>query len=150
MSFEPGDAYPGERLIRTKAANAVVDLAEKRASPLPFSHLMPLVGMKGKEAVGGHLHLTSYRLFFESHGFNRFTGKLSILLPSIRALSDESTFIKKQLRVAAERDYLFVVWGVSELTAEIEAARRAIEPHRAQVAALVQADPRKLGNGLHP
>lgn len=148
MEFVPSDAYPGERLILSKAANAVVDLTERGVRARPFQLLMPLVGMGRKEAVGGKLYLTSYRLVFKSHVFNRFTGTLSILLPSIRSVTDASTFLTKQIRVSADRDSLFVVWRREELMAAIDQARRTAEPDRERIAGLVGTDPVKLGHGL--
>lgn len=55
---------PGERLIKHSGANV----------------------QRGMEAVGGHLHLTSQRLVFESHAFNVQTGPTEIALADIQAV----------------------------------------------------------------
>lgn len=67
MGMEAGDLLPGEKLALTKSANAVVSLSEHGLSRFAAGQLMWCVGMEGKEAIGGKLHLTDMRLVFKSH-----------------------------------------------------------------------------------
>jgi hypothetical protein len=129
----------GEKLLVTKSANAVIKLSDLHLSPLPVDHLMPLVNMRGKEAIGGKLELTNYRLLFVSHAANRVTGKFSVLLPTIQGLRDASRFFAKKLEVqTATQTYEFVVWGVPQLIAQIEGAKAALsEGDVLQIARLV-------------
>lgn len=71
MSILGNDLLPGEYLIMSKFANMVVSVQDSGLSRFAFDDYMGLVGMKGKEAIGGKAHLTNYRIIFKSHFFNR-------------------------------------------------------------------------------
>ena len=77
MKITDADLLDSEKLIQTKNANAVIKVDEHGLSRFAFDQLMWMVGMKGKEAIGGKIHLTNYRLIFKSHRINRLTGKFS-------------------------------------------------------------------------
>ncbi len=113
---------------------------------------MGLVGMRGKEAIGGRLHLTNYRLVFRSHRFNRVRGTFSVFLPCVEELRDTSFAVTRQVTVStALQDLTFVVWGVPELIDTIDECRAEFEDNDAYIAdlaALVTAEPWKTGHGL--
>ena len=119
----------GEGLIASKAANAVIRLDEYGLSELAVGQLMGLIGMSGKEAIGGHLLLTNYRLVFEAHSFNRLTGSFSLFLPTILQLRDTSGVITKKMMVVTKTQRLeFVIWGVRAFAQAVAGARDALTP----------------------
>jgi hypothetical protein len=127
MTGSADEFLPGEKVLATKSANAVIKLGDLHLSALPVEHLMPLLNMRGKEAIGGKLQLTNYRLLFVSHAANRVTGKFSVLLPTIQCLRDASRFFAKKLEVqTATQTFEFVVWGVPQLIAQIEGTKAAL------------------------
>lgn len=140
--------YPGEQVLVSKDANAVITLSDHGLGSIPDTErAMASVGLGGKEAVGGRLHLTNWRLVFRSHPFNRVKGQVSIVLPTIVELMDASRFLTKKLRVttrSARHD--FIVWGIPDLIRAIEQARAQADG--AAIHAAVQADPSLLGSGL--
>jgi hypothetical protein len=99
------------------------------------------------EALGGRLHLTSFRLVFEAHPVNRVVGRLGIFLPTIVKLEDTSRLLARRLTVVTTgQPFEFVVWGVPALIARIRAAREAL-PHEApaRMFAELMAKPAILG-----
>jgi hypothetical protein len=144
MKVEDADLLPGERVVLSKPANAVIRLDEHGLSRFPADHLMRVTGFAGKEAIGGKLHLTNYRLFFKSHRVNRLTGAFSIFLPTITGLHDRSRWIAKKLEVATRlQTFEFVVWGVPAFIATIQAQASQITAAQALELAATQA-----GGGL--
>lgn len=73
----------GERLLHTSKANAVIVPSDYGLSRFAADDLLPLVGLAGREAIGGHLSVTSLRLVFVAHRFNRLKGSTSIPLTTI-------------------------------------------------------------------
>jgi hypothetical protein len=129
MGLSATDLLPDEVVVASKNANAVVRLSEVGLKRLPFDHGMRMIGFAGKEAIGGKLHLTSVRLLFASHSFNRVTGRLSIFLPSIVATRNASRGLSKKLEVqTALQTFEFVVWGVPDLIEAIDRQRQALGP----------------------
>ena len=116
MDLEATELLEGEQASLSKAANAVIKLSDYGLKNLPYDQLMNLVGFKNKEAVGGKLHLTNYRLVFKAHPINRVQGKFSIFLPALTGLKNTSpNFLTKRLEVRTELQvFEFVVWGVDD------------------------------------
>lgn len=140
MKVEASDLLPGERVLLSKPANAVIRLDEHGLSRLPADPLMRVMGFAGKEAIGGRLHLTSYRLLFKSHRVNRLAGQFSIFLPTITALHDRSRWIAKKLEVVTRLQSLeFVVWGVPAFISTIQAQAAQITAAQALELAAMQA-----------
>lgn len=150
MSLGDDDLLPGERPIQSKAANAVISMSEYGLEQRGYHGAMGLVGMKGQEAIGGKLHLTSYRLLFKSHGMNRATGSVSIYLPTITKLEDRSRFMARKIGVRTEAtDSEFVAWGVPGLIQSIQAAADAVGPaERHAMLAEIDRHPERSGGGL--
>ncbi|MFJ8108315.1 hypothetical protein [Streptomyces sp. NPDC096132] len=144
------DLLPGEGIILRKNANAVITVRAAGLSRFAFDDLMWLVGMRGKEAIGGRLYLTNYRLVFKSHRFNRVRGTFSIFLPTIEEVRDASFAVTRQVTVStALQDATFVVWGIPQLIETIDQCRAEFDPaYTADLAALVLAEPWKSGGGL--
>ena len=138
MAFSDSDLLPGEHHVRTKFANMVFAIKESGLSRFAFDDYMGLVGMDGKEAIGGKIHLTNYRIIFKSHFFNRVRGKHSIFLPNVVSVSD--TFNKLIVETTVQR-FEFVMWfkqvfidAVNREKAridsdEIERLKRAVVAH---------------------
>lgn len=106
--------------------------------------------MKGKEAIGGKLYLTNYRILFKAHRLNRLSGKFSIALPTIQSLKDTSRLLAKRMEVGTGTQmFEFVVWGIPELIKAVQGARDGLAP--AQVEELRTAAVEnygKFGKGL--
>ena len=129
MNISDGELMVNEQLLLSKAANAVIRLSEYGLSEFAASDLMWTVGMKGKEAIGGKLHVTNYRVIFKSHSFNRARGQFSIFLPTIRDIRDSSFFVSRKVTIGTKlAAFEFVVWGVRAVIEQVEAARNALDP----------------------
>jgi hypothetical protein len=150
MNTTPDDLLAGETVILSKNANAIITVDEQGLSRFAFDQLMWTVGMQGKEAIGGRLHLTNFRLIFKSHAINRLTGKFSILLPTIQEVKDVSRFLTKKVEIVTKTQHFeFVVWGIPELIAAITAAKTKLTAEQIQsLRANAAADYQKLGDGL--
>ncbi|MGY0067909.1 hypothetical protein ACWZEH_13980 [Streptomyces sp. QTS137] len=146
----PEDLLPGEGLVLRKNANAVIDVREAGLSRFAFDGLMGAVGMRGKEAIGGRVHLTNYRLVFRSHRVNRVRGTFSVFLPSVEKVANTSSGITRQVTVpTAMQDFTFVVWGVPKLIDTVDRSRAGFDDARLpELAGLVLAEPWKVGEGL--
>ena len=148
--------YPGETLLGTKGANALITISDFGLDPLfrgaprhLYETLMRSVGLQGKEAIGGWLDLTSWRLIFRSHSINRVTGSYSILLPTILDVADASGVIKKKMRVTTfNATHEFVIWGVRGFMTKIDEARSAVKLD--EILAAVERDASLLGSGPTP
>ena len=150
MNITDADLLDGESLIQTKSANAVIKIDEHGLSRFAFDQLMWTIGMKGKEAIGGKIHLTNYRLIFQSHAVNRLTGKFSIFLPTISDLKDASRFLVKKMHVATQtQQFEFVIWGIPAFISQIHSARDSISSDQLNnIRSTAAKDFRKCGEGL--
>ena len=125
MNITPEDLLPDEKLLLSKNSNAVIALSEYGLSQFAFDKYMWVVGMKNKEAIGGKLHLTNYRLIFKSHSINRLTGTFSIILPAITQIQDSSFLMTRKMSVDTRFNrFDFVIWGVADLIKQIEQAQK--------------------------
>jgi hypothetical protein len=123
------DLLPGEQVLESKAANAVVKLSEFGLSRFAFDKYMWVAGMKEKEAIGGHLTLTSYRLVFQAHALNRLRGRYSIFLPAIVSVRDASFLWTRKIAVATQlTEFQFVLWGIPRFLQRLEEARSRLTP----------------------
>lgn len=145
MAMKAEMLLPGESEITSKGANFVLKLDEHGLPRFRYDGAMGAVGMAGKEAIGGHLHVTNFRVFFQSHSVNRFKGSFSIFLPSIEDMKDASAFLTKKMEIVTPSyNFEFVVWGIPQLMAQIKAARGALSPEQqTQAQAAAQAEPGK-------
>jgi len=124
MKLKEADLLPGERLIKSKGCNSIISVSEAGLTRFAADKYMWAVGMKGKEAIGGNIHLTNYRLLFKSHKLNRVTGKVSIFLPVIRDVQNTSRLVVRQMSVCTDATELkFIIWGIPKFMAAIEQAR---------------------------
>ena len=149
-ALNTNDLLANEILLMSKGANTIIKPDEHGLSRFAFDGLMPLVGMQGKEAIGGHLHLTNYRLVFESHAINRLTGKFSIFLPTIQDIRNASGLLVKKIEVNTRlQKYEFVVWGIPALLAAIVLAKDSLMPESIlSLRSAAVADYKKCGDGL--
>ncbi|MEV7860975.1 hypothetical protein AB0O86_19620 [Streptomyces hirsutus] len=148
--LNPEALLPSERRVLRKNANAVIDVREARLSRFPLDNLMWSVGMRGKEAIGGRLHLTNHRLVFRSHRINRARGTFSVFLPCIEEIRKMSFAVTRQVTVStAMQGFTFVIWGVPRLIDTIDRYRAGFaDTHLPELAGLVLAEPWKVGDGL--
>jgi hypothetical protein len=125
VSLSESELLPGEHVLVSKNANAVVGIVQ--AGP----GSMGSVGMTGTDAVGGQLYLTDLRLIFRAHHVNRLRGGFTIPLSTITHVRDTSSGLRRQIEITTPLErFTFVVWGVAKLIAQIEALRSvvAVEP----------------------
>jgi hypothetical protein len=150
MSLPDGILLPGESILSTKRANAIVRPTDYGLGRFPFDKYMGLAGMRGREGVGGNLYLTAIRLIFRSHAFNRIGGTFSIFLSSIQQTLDTSELAVRKVRVAtASQDYEFVMWGIPNFLALLTAQRSvAVKIDRAQLLQLIAEHPSAFGSDL--
>ncbi|BAY67169.1 hypothetical protein NIES22_73320 (plasmid) [Calothrix brevissima NIES-22] len=151
MNIDHQDLLNDETLLLSKAANAVIKINTHELKHLPYDQLMSLVDFKNKEAIGGMLYLTNYRLLFKSHTFNRVTGKFSIFLPTVQSVRDTSQLLTKKIEVATQTQTLeFVVWGIPSLIQAIKSAADALtEQQKANIKKCMMTDYAKIGDGLN-
>ena len=151
MNVEARDLLSDERVVLSKRANSVVRYTEQGLQRVAALHtVLQAFGWGGKEAIGGKLHLTSYRLLFKSHKINRLTGSFSIFLPTIRGVRNSSRGLVRRVTVTvAGQEHEFVVWGVPRLVAALDEQRRALDRGRLDHAIRAAAGtPAALGLGL--
>src|SRR5438067_4899834 len=150
MALEPADLWPGEVHQLTKAANLVIRVKEHGLSQFAFDKYMFLIGMRGKEALGGQVHLTNYRLIFKTHRLNRLRGKISIFLPNVTSVTNASWFIVRKVKIETDvQTYEMVIWGIPAFIEAVEDAREALKPQQKErLKQLVLQRPEVLGEGL--
>src|SRR3954447_3564902 len=150
MALEPSDLWPGEQHLLSKDANLVIRIKEHGLSQFAFDKYMHLIGMKGKEALGGQCHLTNFRLIFKTHALNRLRGKISVFLPNVVSVTNTSWFIVRKVQVETQaQDYEMVMWGIPHFMEEVEDAQDALTPSRKeQLKALAINRPEVIGEGL--
>lgn len=146
MALSDTDLLPGERHVMTKFANMVISVKDSGLSRFAFDDYMGLVGMKGKEAIGGKAHLTNYRIIFKSHFINRVRGKHSVFLPNVVNVS--ATFNNLIVETSVQH-FEFVMWSKQ---AFIDATKREkTRLHGANFQQLKKAivtNPEAIGAGL--
>jgi hypothetical protein len=147
---DAGQLLPGETLVASNRANALVLPTDYGLSRFPFDQYMGLIGMKGSEAVGGSLYLTSMRLIFQSHSINRLKGRFSIFFPSISAATDVSHLITRKVRIdTASQSYEFIMWGIPAFLSALESQRATFaSPNIDQLMQEIAACPDAVGDGL--
>ncbi|MFP2927854.1 hypothetical protein ACLESO_22190 [Pyxidicoccus sp. 3LG] len=149
-ALSPDDLLPGEAPILSKGANLVIKPSEHGLGRFAFDRLMSVVGMKHKEALGGMLHLTSYRLLFKTHGVNRLLGRMSLFLPSIVEARDSSFLFVRKIVVSTHLTRAeLVVWGIPALLDALQRAAGALSPADFEaMRAHAVAHPERVGAGL--
>lgn len=148
--------FLGENVIVTKGANFLLHLDEyglPRFGLFGLDAQMLLAGLPEKhESIGGWLYLTNFRLFFQSHRFNRFKGTFSIYLQNIieaKEISQPLTLSKVMQVITDNHNFEFVVWKIPKLMTAINAARDSISPAQNEALRIaVRSAPEKCGDGL--
>jgi hypothetical protein len=150
MALGADDLLPGEVVRLSRSANALVGIDEVGLSRFAFDHLMWVVGAQGKEAIGGRLHVTNYRLVFTAHPINRLRGRFSIFLPVVTGVRATSSGVRRQVEIATTTQrFTFVVWGVPTVIAAVDRARTELAADRVEsLARAAVADYAKVGGGL--
>jgi hypothetical protein len=116
------------------------------SSPLSWGFL----GFPAKEAIGGKIHLTNFRLIFKSHPFNRCTGTLSIWLPTIHDIRDTSSLrVKKCCVSTSSQDMEFVLFGAQSFVEVVKSARELFGIEQIKILEeYINSDPKKTRLGL--
>lgn len=123
----------GEKLLHRSKCNAVVIPSQYGLSQFAAGQLMGLVGMSDREAIGGHLHVTSLRLAFRAHALNRLRGTLSIPLPIIDSALAWRSGLAVGVEVLTEAaSFQFVSWSRGAVLAALEDARRGFGSQEAE------------------
>jgi len=123
----PKDWYfQNEVLIKRKMASAVFDHSLIGLKGHLFESKAAMVGLEDKEALGGMIYLTNYRLLYRSHILNRERGTFSIFLPSIRNISDTSFGPNRNITIETDvLDLNFIVWGIPNFIKLIQETMQA-------------------------
>ncbi|MDM8556144.1 GRAM domain-containing protein [Desulfococcaceae bacterium HSG7] len=150
MKLIDDDIFDGESIIQTKKANAVIKVDEYGLKKFGFDKFLSIYGMKGKDAIGGKIYLTNYRLIFKSHWCNRVSGKFSIFLPTIKGVKNTSKLITRKMEVRTDTQrFEFVVWGPSAFISQIKAVKDAISQEQIEfIHTNAAKDYKKCGEGL--
>lgn len=147
MSLLASDLLPGERHVKSKLANMVVSVRESGLSRFAFDDYMGLIGMKGREAIGGRIHLTNYRIIFKSHFFNRVRGKHSVFLPNVVAAS--ATFNNLIVETSVQR-FEFVMWFKRAFLASINDQKSCMTSNELEMLrTAIVSHPQAVGVGLN-
>jgi hypothetical protein len=123
-----------ETVLYRHGANFIASLTEADLTRFFADQLMWTIGMSGKEAIGGHLYITKYRIIFVAHGMNRLKGQFSIPLTQVVAMRRvvELPVLRFVVETGAGR-YDFVSWHIRE-------AMRIIDANRGNRSEAVQAE----------
>ncbi len=152
MEITKDDLFTGEKVLISKNANSVIKLNDFSLKGLSNSieKAMTIIGFAGKEAIGGQLHLTNYRLIFKSHPANRVKGKFSIFLNTIKSVKDTSILISKKIEVLTiSQKYEFVIWGIPNFMNELESAKQTLDNDKLKyITEMITKDYKKIGQGL--
>jgi hypothetical protein len=124
----------------------VISVKEMGLSRFAFDDLLWVVGMNGKEAIGGEAHLTSYRIVFKSHFANRARGTHSIFLPNVVRVSP--TFNRLTVETKSQ-SFEFVMWFKKEFANAIhEQQARITMAGLEDLKQGIAAHPEVIGDGL--
>ena len=128
--------WPGERLLSKHKANAIITPSDYGLGRVPHGQLLHLVGMAGKEGLGGHLHVTSVRLVFKAHALNRLRGELSTPLTNVKQVEP----YRNGLSIGAYVDtsagkQQYVTWSRGALVASVNQAKAAFGAEEARILA---------------
>jgi hypothetical protein len=150
MQINNSDLLKGEHIIKEKMANLIIVPKDFNLKKFAFDKMMWTVGMKDKEALGGKLYLTNYRLLFKSHAVNRLTGTVSIFLPTIKMVKNSSYFVTRKITVQTLHAKVdFVIWGIKEFINKINAQQALLSHEQVEtIRQLVKEDPAQVIYGL--
>jgi hypothetical protein len=116
-----GPLLPGENVLYQGKANALISPKEHALGPFATGGaLMTLAGLEGKEAIGGKLYVTTVRLIFSSHRFNRLRGRLATPISLITRAERFRNGLTMGLEVETEQStQKFVSWSPDKSVAAI-------------------------------
>ena len=84
-ALSPENLLEGEYVKLIEPANLVIKPKDFDLKKFAYDGLLWTVGMKNKEALGGKLYITNYRIILKTHKYNRLRGMISIFLPTIKS-----------------------------------------------------------------
>jgi hypothetical protein len=128
MLIRKPELVSGESILSDWPANFIIKISDYGLSKFCADAHMWTVGMKGKEALGGRLFVTSYRVIFATHPLNRVVGEFSIPLELIAGVKNKSFLVVRKIAVLCTLgDFEFVIWNIARFMALIEQQRRALD-----------------------
>jgi hypothetical protein len=129
---------PDETIVMTSKANAVIVPSDYGLSQFASGQLLGIIGMGNREAIGGHLHITTARLVFQAHAFNRLKGVLSIPIPSITSAQKYRSGLAVGIQIETLGSRMqFVNWSGEKVLTAIESVRRGFGAREEQMLATV-------------
>lgn len=144
------DLLPGEKIVTGELSNFVIRIDHVGLKRFAFDQLLWTVGMKNKEALGGKIYLTNYRLVFKSHQLNRLRGMVSIFLPTVLEISDNSNLIGDKIQIKTKYSNIELVVNDSKET--ISKIKNQIDNLNANDIQKIQQSaieyPQKVSDGL--
>ena len=140
-SLTDADLLPTERVLASKLANLWVKPSEHGLTELALgAHLGTA------EALGGRAYLTTYRVLFRPHGFNRLVAAHSLLLPNVVRVRRGWFGVGVDSRAQV---FDLVMWFNRGFVDALEDARRGLGRAGAgRLRALVRDHPDRLGSLL--
>jgi len=151
LDLKNEELYTEEKYILSKNANSIIKLSDYGLKAIRgTASAMKLIGFEGQETIGGRIHLTNYRIIFQSHAANRLKGKFSIFLNTINGVEDISQFISKKIEIKTlTQNFVFVVWGIPALMQEIQSAKEKMTSEQIlKLEKLIKTEQEKIGSGL--
>lgn len=120
MFFAKPKLIEKEKIIYKKGSNFIASVDEADLVRFCADQLMWIVGMQGKEAIGGHLYITNFRLIFVAHSVNRLKGQFSIPLSAVNSARRQVKFpVFKLVVETSSGRYDFVNWNVRDALSAI-------------------------------
>ena len=151
-AISPEKLIEGEKIILSEPANLVIKPKDFKLKNFAFDSLLWTVGMKDKEALGGKLHITNYRLIFKSHKINRIKGDFSIFLPTVKTTRDlELLFMKKIILETYSSKIEVVIDNPKSICKLIDDQKGNLNQQMIQkIKDLIVQNPEKCSNSLKP
>lgn len=140
----------GETVLYQEPANFVVKLQEHGLKRFAFDNWNWVVGMKGKEALGGRIYLTNYRLIFKTHNVNRLNGITSIFLFLIIDQRNSSFFVARKMTLETHTAKMdFTLFNPNKLIEKIKAAKTQLQASQIErIRVLAMENPDKISENL--
>lgn len=119
---------PEEEIMGEEAANFIIVPKDFELKRFAFDNLLWMVGMQDREALGGKIYITNYRIIFKSHKLNRLRGMVSIFLPTIEKALNTSNVVTQKITIKTESTKSdFIVHNTEELLNKIEVEKGKLD-----------------------
>ncbi|WP_420010767.1 hypothetical protein [Tateyamaria sp.] len=130
--YLPPELMPNERIIARAGANAIIDVKDMGLNRFVGDKLFWVIGMKGKEGIGGILTMTNLRFVFKAHIINRLRGEFSIPLSQVVTAEKVARFPVYKLRLTTDAaQFDFVCWKAGKFVSKVQATTPDTEAEQA-------------------